>query len=190
MKKSKLLRAAFLIFNFQFSIFNCCYAQSLISAKQYPQQIQCDSNWYPHHFITSTEAEKILLRPAHLKDSLCDFKNGYLRYDFTYKANTKDSAAFGLGYASLFFSLEQHEQAATAKRIYDHIKAENQKVGNVSDLNEMGEEGFVAKDKENNPFIMLMQNNRIYKLRTLYVSNAQISYDELMLVAKKIVANH
>src|ERR1019366_6343975 len=82
MKKSKLLSVAFLIFNFQLSIFNCCYAQPLTSAKQYPQQIQCDSAWYPHQFITSAEAEKILQHSIFLKDSLCDFKNGYLRYNF------------------------------------------------------------------------------------------------------------
>jgi hypothetical protein len=188
MKKSKLLSVAFLIFNFQLSIFNCCYAQPLTSAKQYPQQIQCDSAWYPHQFITSAEAEKILQHSIFLKDSLCDFKNGYLRYNFTYKATTIDSSTKLR--ASLFFSLEQHEQAATAQRIYAHIKAENQQISNVSDLNGMGDEGFVAIDRQNNPFIMLRQNNRLYKLNTRHVTDAPISYNELMLIAKKIVAAH
>ncbi len=170
------------------SLTNFCFAQNSIPAKQYPQQIQCDSTWHPHQFITPAEAEKIVLHSVFLKDSLCDFKNGYLRYNFTYKATTIDSSTKLR--ASIFFGLEQYDQAARAKKVYDHIKIENQKIGKVSDLNDIGDEGFLAKDLANNPFIMIRQNNRIYKLRALNAANVQLSFDELMRTAKKIVSSH
>jgi len=169
-----------------------CYAQSNLPEPTADSDVtpKYDSDWYISNFISFTEAQKIIQQPVYIKDSLWKYSNynyGYLRYAFTYNAKSMDSITKTR--SSLFFSLEQYQQLALAKKTFNDIKALNQKSDKYTALTEPGDEAFLVKDVLAHPFIVIRKGNRIYKLRMLYVTG-QIANDELMLLAKKIVAGH
>ena len=164
-----------------------CFGQSenSNSKNKSEEKYPLDSSLFPFKFISRTEAEKILGHPAHVKDSLLKLTGSYLRSQFHYVTNLKDSAAGQKG--MLFFGFEQFQQTSEAERAYAEIKTENEKTSVVNKLVEMGDEGFLVRDQLNFPFIMIRKNNRIFKLKT-YNIKSEDSFNELQLIAKKIVS--
>lgn len=165
-----------------------CFAQSKLAPEKSTAQTQkslADSLFYPFKFISLSEAEKIIGHPAHLKDSLRKFTEGYFRLQFTYRSNVKDSIKNTFG--SLFFGFEQYPQTSGATRAFSLIKAENEKSNTLTMMNQLGDEGFLINDQFNNPFIMIRKGNRIYKLRLVNVEG-KTSANDLQLLAKKIVS--
>ncbi|MGZ4049898.1 MAG: hypothetical protein ACXVPU_19870 [Bacteroidia bacterium] len=144
-----------------------------------------DSAMRSVYFITVSDAEKILGKQSHLKDSTYKYVNGLLRYTFDYVANKIDSTSKG----RIFFDFEQYKDDSFSKDIYKNLKTENEKNGGIVAVNDIGDEGFLQKDNLGQPFIIIRKNNKIYKLRVYYVTSAT-SLDEAMNVAKKIVAAH
>jgi hypothetical protein len=168
-------------------IMSCFLKPDLSSGNSCNQQSEnlSDSSLRSSNFISLSDAERILGQPAHLKDSLHKRTGGYLRYQFNYKANAKDTVTGET--ASLFFGIEEYKQASEAARAYALIKKENEKSSAVSELKQMGDEGILVKDALNFPFIMIRKNNRVYKFK-LHNVISNTSLDELQSVAKRIVA--
>ena len=144
-----------------------------------------DTVMHSRDFITNEEANKILGKPAQLHDSAYKFSSGLLRYKVEYVATYKDSTSKG----RIFFMFEQYKDEVITKEIYDNLKTENAKTGVVNDLMNYGNEGFLTKDNLNCPFILIRKGNKLFKFK-LYFLDKKISQDELMKVAKKIVASH
>ncbi len=136
-------------------------------------------------FIPLTEAEKIMGSAAYGHDSTKKFTDGYyLRFQFTYKSKKADSVT--KEFSSLFFGFEQFKDAATAKHMFDLLKSENEKNSSFTPLNQIGDEGFLSKDNQGNPFIMIRKSCRAYKFRLLHAKNIS-STEQLAELAKKIV---
>lgn len=158
----------------------------LLAAKTRTELIKnLDSALRSCHFITDADAEKILGKPAHLKDSTYKFSSGVLRYSFNYVADYVDSTSKG----RIFFSFEQYKDTAMAKSNYEVLKTENQKGDKFTSLKELGNAAFLNKDIFNQPLIIVLEDNKIYKLNILYLTTEN-SLNELMKVSVKIVAAH
>ncbi len=144
-----------------------------------------DSAMIAHYYISIADASKILDQPVYLKDSTYKYSGGILRYTFDYVAKKVDSTSKG----RIFFGYEQYTDPQIAKMTYQGIKTENEKNSSSSTLKNIGEDAFLQKDNLNQPFIMVLNHNKIYKIRVFSVTG-QHSEDELMSVAKKLVASH
>jgi hypothetical protein len=144
-----------------------------------------DSALISNYFITADDADKILEKPSHLKDSTYKFSNGILRYSFDYVANYIDSTSKG----RLFFSFEQYNDVEISKSTYQSIKNENEKTGTVIPLSDLSDEAFLQKDYLGQPFIIIRKANKIFKLKVYYLSS-KTSLDELVKTTKKAVAAH
>ncbi|MCW3083333.1 MAG: hypothetical protein JWP12_699 [Bacteroidetes bacterium] len=144
-----------------------------------------DSALIAHYYISNGDAAKILNQPVYLKDSTYKYSGGILRFTFDYLAKKVDSTSKG----RVFFSFEQYKDPEIAKVTYQSIKTENEKSSNTSTLKNLGEDAFLQKDNLNQPFIMILDHTKIYKIRVFSVTSQQ-SQDELMNVAKKLVASH
>lgn len=174
------------LFLFSVLLSTYCFGQTAsLNDKQINTDLSPTSSLRLSDFILISEAENIFGKPAHIKDSLFKYSSGLLRFQFTYKANSIDSITGEMG--TLFFGFEQWEQTSLAKSGYDLIKAENEKNYTVKTLDQIGDEGFVANDQSNNPFIMIRKDKKIFKLKLRNVSNKN-SLDELKVLAKKIVS--
>ncbi len=136
------------------------------------------------YFISISDAEKILEKPVYLKDSTYKLSGGLLSYSFNYIAKYVDSTSIG----KISFSLEQYKDTAIAKSNYEFIKQQNQKEGNITTLNNIGNDAFLKKDYLNQPFVMILKDNKIYKFRVFYLSSEN-SLNALLDVSKKIVSN-
>jgi len=145
-----------------------------------------DSVFRSSDFISITEADKILGKPSRLLDSLHKVSSGLLRYKIEYVATYKDSSSKG----RIFFMFEQYADASSLKSIYDNIKIENLKTSKLRELKDFAaDEAFLAIDNFNYPFILVRKENKLFKFK-LYYLDAKVSLDELLVVAKKIVAKH
>jgi hypothetical protein len=163
-----------------------CYAQKdLLTAKTRKQlEAQLDSALLSKYYITLSDAEKILEKPAFLKDSTYKLSGGLLRYSFDYIAKSIDSTSKG----KISFSLEQYKDTAISKSNYDFIKKQNEKDGAITLLENIGNDAFLKMDNLNQPFVMILKDNKIYRFRVFYLSS-QSSLDALLSVSKKIVSN-
>src|SRR5271156_1730127 len=100
-KKSFLLLSSILLVFFEiYSEFS--FADVMI---QDPGNLP-ESSYHLSHFISLQEAENLLGCQAHIKDSLLKHSGGYIRFQFTYKANCIDSITSQTN--SLFFGFEQY----------------------------------------------------------------------------------
>lgn len=148
-------------------------------------QKRLDSAMRSCYFITNADAGKILEKPSYLKDSTYRYANGLLRYTFDYLASRIDSTSKG----RIFFTYEQYKNDSFSKDIYQSIKTENEKLGSLTAIKNIGDEGFFQKDSQGQPFIIIRKNNKVYKLRVFYVTS-DTSLNEAINVIKKIVASH
>lgn len=144
-----------------------------------------DSAMRPHFYITPKNASKILGCPAVLKDSMYKYSGGILRFTFNYIAKRIDSTSKG----RIFFSFEQYKDTQIAIGTYQSIKAENEKAGTLQALTGYGDEGFLQKDEKQQPFAVIRENNKIFKVR-LYSNTSEKSQKRLMKVVKKIVKKY
>lgn len=144
-----------------------------------------DSALHTCFFISNSDAQKVLEKPVFLKDSTYKFSSGILRYSFDYIATFVDSTSKG----RISFSFEQYKDTTIAKANYDYIKSENIKEGNTTEVKNIGNDAFVKRDNLNQPFLMFIKNNKIFKIRVMYWTTNS-SYNELLSLAKKIDANH
>jgi hypothetical protein len=110
-----------------------------------------------------------------------------LRYQFTFRTNTFDSITCET--ATLYFSFEQYPKDDGAAHSFDYIKTENKKTSTVTDITDVGNEGFVAKDAMNYPFIMIRNKTRLFKLKMRHHISTS-SYNTMLALMKKIVANN
>ena len=175
-----------LIFCF-LSITSFVYSQtaSVVEKGNYKYQNKIDSAMVSCYFITNSDAEKILEKPAHLIDSACKFSSNVLRYRFDYVADYKDSTSKG----KIFFTFEQYKNDTIAKDIYHTIKSENEKNGSITKMDDIGEDSFLQKDNLNQPFIIFRKENKIFKLKVYYLTS-KTSLDELIRISKKIAQSH
>ena len=175
-----------LFFLFFFFLFSFSFSQTdLLTAKTRNQLIaNLDSALVSKYFISISDAEKILEKPVYLKDSTYKLSGGLLSYSFNYIAKYVDSTSIG----KISFSLEQYKDTAIAKSNYEFIKQQNQKEGNITTLNNIGNDAFLKKDYLNQPFVMILKDNKIYKFRVFYLSSEN-SLNALLDVSKKIVSN-
>ena len=144
-----------------------------------------DSAMQSRYFITVSDAQSVLEKPVHLKDSTYKYSGGVLRYSFDYVVSHVDSISKG----KMFFSFEQYKNPETAKSIYQSIKSENQKNNSVTALKDIGDDAFLQKDNLNQPFIFIIKGNEIFKLRVYYLTS-QTSLEQLILISKKVVSTH
>jgi len=185
MKKSILLF-------FSISLSVLCWAQSISTSEMGENSKKDNRNdtlLCPFKFISKSDAEKIFGQPAFLKDSLLKYYQGYLRarLQFNYKSNFKDSVTGQI--STLFFGLEQYDQLDGAKRSYNHMRVENEKLSKVSALNEIGEESFMVIDQLDNPLIVFRKDKKIFKLN-LFHRNDNASLEELQKLARRIGTHH
>ncbi len=143
-----------------------------------------DSTYRSINFISLSDAEKIIDKPALLKDSVFKYTASMLRYTLTYIAVYKDSTSKG----RIFFTYEQYKDASIAKDIFNTLKSGNAK-DSITDLPNTGEEAFVVRDNLNYPFIMIRKDKKIFKFKLYYLTTPS-SLQELIKVAKKTVAAH
>lgn len=181
MKKVVLFALCFfLLSNFSFS------QVDLLTAKTRAQLVaQLDSALRSKYFITQSEADKILEKPTFLKDSTYKLSSGLLRYSFTYVAKYVDSTSKG----RLFFGIEQYKDTLAAKSNFEFLKKQNEKDGNLTTLKDLGDDAFLKKDALNQPFVMIVEENKIFKFQIFYLKTEN-SLNQLLLVAKKIVDTH
>jgi hypothetical protein len=144
-----------------------------------------DSAMIAHYYVSKEDAAKILNQPVYLKDSTYKYSGGILRYTFDYVVKKVDSTSKG----RIFFGYEQYTDPQIAKVNYGSIKTENEKTGTITSLKAIGEDAFLQKDNLGQPFIMILDHAKIYKLRVFSVTSQQ-SQEELMNVAKKLVSSH
>ena len=130
-------------------------------------QKRLDSAMQARYYITSSDAEKILGNPSHLKDSTYKYAGGLLRYSFNYVIDHPDSLSKG----KIFFTFEQYKDELSSKDIYQVIKTENEKGSAITVINDIGDEGFVQKDNTGQPFMIVRKKNKLYKLRVYYTKN-------------------
>jgi hypothetical protein len=151
-------------------------------------QKRLDSAMHAFYYVTLADAEKVLQKPAYLKDSSYKCSQGVLRYMFNYHVNKAiDSSAKG----RLFFSYEQYANDSIADIIYKSILSENKKTDTPENLAslEFGNEGFLSKDNLKQPFIFVRKRNKIFKFRVYFISD-KITENELKNLAKKVVETH
>ena len=150
------------------------------------EQSKKDSTLFrSYKFITLSDAEKILEKPVHLRDSLYKFSSGHLIYKLNYVANYKDSTSKGL----LYFEFEQWPDSATTKHLYQVLKTQQEKIGVVTPLKNLGDEAYLMKDVMNYPFLLIRKGRKFFKFQVSYITN-DTSLNELTKVAKKIVETH
>jgi len=152
-----------------------------IKEKKYPKPNELNS----FDFISLTEAENILEKPALLKDSTYRLSSGLMRYSLKYVAIYKDSTSKG----QLLLFLEQHKDTLNSKDIYSFIKKQQLNNPTLTALNDLGDEGFYFRDSSNYPFIMVRKGTKIYKLQIFYLTDNE-SLTALLNQARKIVLNH
>ena len=137
-------------------------------------------------FLSLEDAQKVLGKPAHLKDTESRSKMANLSeyYNCMYRSiekSKKDTVS------SLFFSLEEYVKLSEAERNYNLIKEVYKKSGSPTDISDIGNEGFLAPDKLNCPFIVIRKGNKVFKFKMDYARSAS-SVNELNALVKKIVS--
>ena len=144
-----------------------------------------DSTYRSNLFISLTDANNILEKPAMLRDSTFKNSTGMIRYTLNYIAVFKDTTSKG----RIFFTYEQYKTEPEAKSIFESIKTENAKSAAVKDLTDTGDEAFLVKDTLNYPFVMIRKQNKVFKFKVYYLSDDK-SLNELLKVAKRVVTAH
>jgi len=162
-------------------------AKDLLAGQHTTETMQkmLDSAMRPHFYISTEEAEKIIGRKAVLKDSAFKYANGMLRFSFNYIAKRVDSTAKG----RIFFSFEQYKDENTATVTYQSIRSENERSGALEIIKDLGDEAFLQKDVLGQPFIIVREGAKIFKIRVYDVSTEK-SRKELMKVAEKILKKY
>lgn len=144
-----------------------------------------DSAMRPGYYISVKDAGKILGTKVLLKDSMYKYSGGVLRFTFNYIAQRTDSTSKG----RIFFSFEQYKDPQIAVSTYQGIRTENEKGGPVEMLNGYGDEAFLQKDAMNQPFAVIREGNKIFKLR-LYATANKKAKEKMLKTAKKILKKY
>jgi hypothetical protein len=161
-------------------------AALLIIIKSFAQQNNSNAA-QTYKFITLAEAEKVLDGKAHVKDSTWKNSGGLTRFLTTIVTNVADKKT-GQN-RRLFFSYEQYPNENAAKEIYASLKAENEKTLTVSPLAGTGDEAFWVNDAVGNPFMMIRESNKIFKLKMYYVTEKN-AFERLITLAKRLIADN
>jgi|SRR6218665_76530 len=140
-----------------------------------------DSAMHTVHFLTSADAETIIGKTVILKDSAYKFSSGVLRYNYDFIAKYVDSTSKG----RITVNFEQYKDTAIAKANYEFIRDENKKDKSYTALPNTGTDAYMTKDYLDQPFIMILKDNKIYKFRMFYLSSEK-STQALLQTAQRI----
>ena len=116
-----------------------------------------DGSMQSFNFISMADAEKILEKPAHLIDSAYKVSSSVSMYRFDYVADYKDSTSKG----KKFFDFEQYKNDTISKDIYQTIKIENEKIGTVISLNDIG--ASESSDNSIKPFLLISYSLKVLR---------------------------
>ncbi len=171
-----------------FFITTHCFSQidftKLPNSKLAVQHI-LDSAMVSKYFVTAGDARTILNKPAFVKDSSYKFSSGILRYTINYVATYVDSTSKG----ALYFGFEQYKDTAASNEIYRFMKMQHTTSGTIKQLKDLGDEAYMQYDVLNQPFIIVVKENRIFKFCIYYLADKD-TYNSLLKVAKRVVTQH
>jgi hypothetical protein len=130
------------------------------------------------------DAERILGEPGQLTDSATKREAGATNYYLTYKANKEDPKSRKTG--TLYFVLEDYDQAGGAQERYRFIKEANAKSG-IKVLHDVGDEAYFHTDSVAFYYIMIRKGKRVLTMKVNKVTN-YTSLEEFNRVARSIAA--
>ncbi len=145
-----------------------------------------DTSIHSFYYISLPEAEKIVEQPAYLKDSIWDIEGGIWKFKCFYFASNPDSISKLV--AKLYYGFENYNHVSDAKTFIDYIRKQNSQSTPVTNLEQTGDEAFLAFGPQKNPIIFIRKDKRIYKLGLTWLTTSS-SLDELLKIAKKIVTS-
>lgn len=166
-----------------------CFKPVLIHSAATPQAKEQPHVLHISEFISSSEAEKILELPVHLKDSTYKTTNLSTRFQFNYKVNATKDTADPAQYRSLFFAYEEYNNIDDAVQLFSTFKKENAKLYAVSDYTKAGDDGFFFQDKFGTPSIFIRKGNKTFKFRLNNLPGKK-ALEKLEAAALKVVSQH
>ncbi len=132
------------------------------------------------HYLSRTDAEKILGQPATLTESTVEKSSNVAKYNCTFTAN--DSMAAGNRTAHLYYAIELYYNEASAKNVYAGIFAQNAAMPNLKKQGGLGDEALLHTDNQNFALLIVRKGAKILRLKVNRLTK-RTSERELLAVA-------
>ncbi|MEQ8417050.1 MAG: hypothetical protein RIF36_02530 [Imperialibacter sp.] len=130
------------------------------------------------------DAERVLGEAAHFGDSHWteEANAGVLRC--TYVADSADEKTGKTG--ALYVMIESYNEVSSAHKTYSDILSGNQNLGNVSVINDLGDEAYFLSDGQNFLLILVRKGPKVLRLKVNKIT-AHTSLDNFHQMAREVV---